>query len=138
MSLDQKLIDAAIDFVNQRFPIEPWAGAAAMYTADGKMLISTAPECVNESVSLCHETGAICEAHKNDQKVTASVCVSRDDQGLFHILTPCGVCQERLYVWGGEVEVAVPAIDDSTQYQMKLLKEVQPHYWRKPFLKDKA
>jgi cytidine deaminase len=115
MRLDQNLVDTAIAFVNQRFPTEPWAGAAAMYSADGKMLISTAPECVNESVGLCHEIGAICEAHKLNQKVTASVCVSRDEQGRFHILTPCGVCQERLYVWGGEVEVAVPAENDSTQ-----------------------
>ena len=98
--VDQKLVDTAISFVQKRFPTEPWAGAAAMYTNDGQILISTSPECVNDSVSLCHETGAICEAHKLDKKVTASVCVSRDDQGRFHILTPCGVCQERLYVWG--------------------------------------
>ena len=136
MRLDQKLVDTAISFVQKRFPTEPWAGAAAMYTNDGQILISTSPECVNDSVSLCHETGAICEAHKLDKKVTASVCVSRDDQGRFHILTPCGVCQERLYVWGDNVEVAAPIDSDSTQWQMKLLKEVQPFYWRKPFLEE--
>lgn len=52
MKLDQKLIDAAIDFVNRRFPAEPWAGSAAMYTEDGKLLISTAPECVNGSAGV--------------------------------------------------------------------------------------
>lgn len=135
MKLDEKLVSAAIDFVNGRFPSEPWAGAAAMYTDSGQILISTAPEVVNASVELCHEVGAICEATKLNQKITATVCVSRDEQGKFHILTPCGVCQERLYYWGGEVEAAVPLDSDSTKWQAKKLKELQPFYWRKPFLK---
>ena len=135
MKLDAKLVDAAISFVKARFPDEKWAGAAAMYTEDGQLLLSTAPEAVNSSVELCHETGAICEAHKLNKRITATVCVSRDEQGNFLILTPCGVCQERLFVWGLEVEAAVPAHDDPTKWQMKKLKELQPYYWRKPFLK---
>jgi cytidine deaminase len=76
MKLDQTLVNAAIDFLERRFPGKAWAGAAAMYTDRGEILVSTAPDTVNESVSLCHETGAICEAHKTNQKITASVCVS--------------------------------------------------------------
>jgi cytidine deaminase len=135
MKLDSKLVDAAILFVQSRFPKGAWAGAAAMYTQDGQLLISTAPEAVNPSVELCHETGAICEAHKLNKKITATVCVSRDENGNFQILTPCGVCQERLLVWGYEVEAAVPTDCDSTKWEMKTLKELQPYYWRKPFLK---
>ena len=135
MKLDSKLIEEVKVFIESRFPGEQWAGAAGMYTADGDILISTAPEAVNASVELCHEVGAICEAYKLSKKITASTCVSRDDKGLFHILTPCGVCQERLMVWGDNVEVAVPKDEDSTQWQSKKLKEVQPFYWRKPFLK---
>ena len=134
MRLDQRLVDAAVAFVNSRFPGQPWAGCAAMYTEDGRVLVSTAPDVVNESVALCHETGGICEAHKIDQRVTASVCVSRDDRGAIHILTPCGVCQERLMVWGDEVEVAVPKDGDSTAWEARRLKDVQPYYWRRPFL----
>jgi cytidine deaminase len=57
----------------------------------------------------CHETGAICEAYKLHEAVTASVCVSRED-GLspFVILPPCGICCDRLAFWGGDVEVAIP------------------------------
>jgi cytidine deaminase len=135
MKLDEKLVAAATEFIKSRFPNQPWAGASAMYTMDGDILISTAPDAVNASVELCHETGAICEAHKLGKKVTATVCVSRDDKGLFHILTPCGVCQERLMVWGDAIEAAVPTENDSTKWQMKTLKEIQPYYWRKPFLK---
>jgi cytidine deaminase len=135
MKLDQNLVDAAIKFVDERFLNESWAGAAAMYAHDGAILISTSPDVPNESVSLCHETGAICEAYKLGLQITASVCVSRDERGQFHILTPCGVCQERLMTWGDEVEVAVPKDSDSTIWEMRRLSEVQPFYWKRPFLK---
>jgi len=135
MKLDQNLVDAAIKFVSERFLNEPWAGAAAMYTRDGTVLISTSPDVPNESVSLCHETGAICEAYKLGAQITASVCVSRDEEGQFHILTPCGVCQERLMTWGNEVEVAIPKDSDSTAWEVRRLFEVQPFYWKRPFLK---
>lgn len=135
MKLDSKLVQAAISFVEIRFPTEPWAGAAAMYTEDGQILISTSPDTVNQSVELCHETGAICEAHKLGKKITATVCVSRDNNGQFQILTPCGVCQERLLFWGHEIEAAVPQDSDSTKWETRTLKEIQPYYWRKPFLK---
>jgi hypothetical protein len=38
-------------------------------------------------------------------------------------------------VYGDEVEVAVPVENNSTEWQAKKLKEVQPFYWRKPFMK---
>jgi len=69
------------------------------------------------------------------KKITATICVSRDDKGQVHVLTPCGVCQERLFTWGGNIEAAVPMDDDSTKWQVKTLSELQPYYWRKPFLK---
>lgn len=135
MNLDSKLVEAVKAFIQSRFPDESWVGAAAMYTEDGKILISTAPEAVNASVELCHETGAICEAHKLNKRVSATVCVSRDDKGLYQILSPCGVCQERLLYWGPNVQSAVPNATDSTKWEMKTLGELQPYYWRKPFLK---
>ncbi|MBP9708243.1 MAG: hypothetical protein KBD78_11410 [Oligoflexales bacterium] len=67
MKVDQNLVQAAIDFVNKRFPTGV-EGAAAVYLEDGQILVSTAPLVKNESVSLCHETGAICEAYKLDKK----------------------------------------------------------------------
>ena len=132
--LDEKLVEAARTFVRKRFPKEGWAGAAAMYLDDGTTLISSSPDTVNLSVELCHEVGAICEAFKFGKKIVATVCVSRDPSGVFHILTPCGVCQERLLVFGDEVEAAVPVDGDSSKWQSKTLKEIQPYYWRKPFL----
>jgi cytidine deaminase len=136
LHLDQRLIDAAIAFVERRFPGEPWAGAAAMYAEDGEILISTALEVVNESVTLCHEVGAMCEAYAKEKKIVATVCVSRAEDGRFVILPACGVCQERLWYWGGHIEVAVPLDDDSAKWKSVTLAAMGPHYWRKQFMKS--
>ncbi len=133
MKLDQKLVDAAISFTQERYTAGEEAGAAALYTASGRLLISTFFDSPNDAVRLCHETGAICEAHKLGEVVTASVCVNRAPDSSFHILSPCGICQERLYLWGGGVEVAVPVAGDPTRWMAKTLAEVQPYYWYAPY-----
>jgi cytidine deaminase len=138
MRLDQKLVDAAIDLMNKRFPQDEDAGAAAMYTDNGELLTSVSPDIFNPAASLCHETGAFCEAYKLGQKVTASVCVYRDaNSETIRILTPCGICQERLFTSGPDVEVAVPDPQDSSKWIAKKLHEVQPYYWAKVFAAEK-
>ena len=62
--------------------------------------------------------------------ITASACVARaprSDDIL--VLTPCGICQERLFHWGDQVEVAVPDPADPTRWMTKTLREIQPYYW---------
>ena len=135
MKVDDRLVNACKDFINKRFPnSQEIEGAAAIYTEDGEIIISTAPEVFNSGAGLCHETGAICDAYKLDKKIMASVCVSKEKDGSYVILTPCGICQERLYHWGGDVEVGVPRENDISQYESKKLNEVQPYYWAKPFI----
>ena len=130
MRLDQDLVDAAIAQAIARFPTG-YAGAAAIYTAEGNLLTSVCFDTPNEMVNLCHETGAYCEANRLNQHVTATVCVSRaTPEDPFIILTPCGVCQERLATWGLSVEVAVPSRDDPSKWLAKSLAEIQPYYWR--------
>ena len=130
MKLDQNLVDAAIGQALERFP-ESWSGAAAIYTENGQILTSVCFDSPNEIANLCHETGAYCEANRLGLRVTASVCVSRPSpEEPFIILSPCGVCQERLALWGQEVEVAVADPTNPTKWQAKKLSEVQPHYWR--------
>ena len=46
-------------------------------------------------------------------------------------LTPYGICQERLFHWGDQVEVATPDPDDARKWVAKTLDEVQPYYWVK-------
>ena len=133
MRIDQRLVDAAIAQAQARFP-SGCAGAAALYTGDGRILTSVCFDTPNESANLCHETGALCEANRLGLRVTASVCVSRATAAdPFIILSPCGICQERLATWGLDVEVAVPVSSDATQWQAKTLNEVQPFYWHNAF-----
>lgn len=131
MKLDQRLVDAVVAFVNARFPNQAGEGAA-MYTEDGEILLSTSPATLNESTTLCHEVGALCEAYARNKKVTATVCVSRESANApFIFFAPCGICQERLMIYGSDVECAVAKDSDPTQWEMRTLAELQPFHWRK-------
>jgi cytidine deaminase len=79
VSVDQELVNAAIELTRTRFPGQDWSGAAALRLDDGEILTSTAPDVPNSAVNLCHETGAICEAFKRGRRVVASVCVTAAD-----------------------------------------------------------
>lgn len=131
MNIEQILYQAAIELITRRYP-SGWGGAAAMYTEDGKVLTSVAPEVINASTELCMETGAILEAHKLNTKITHSICVARDDEKAeFKVLTPCGVCQERLWYWGPHVKAAITNPDQRLVY--KTLEEIQPFHWSKAY-----
>lgn len=133
LGLDQTLYRAAVDLIEKRYPTG-WGGATAMYTNKGSILTSISPEIVNASTEICFEIGAICEAHKIDETVTHVVSVIRDDfqgNGIYEykILAPCGICQEYLFYWGGDVKCAI--YDGAIIF--KTLNELQPHYWRKAY-----
>lgn len=130
-NIEQKLFEEAANFVKLRYP-QGWGGAAAVYTEAGSFLISVAPEVINDATHLCMETGAYLEAHKLNERVTHSICVARDDEhSQFKVLTPCGVCQERLFFWGEDVKAAVHDPDGAIIY--KRLDEIQPYHWTKAY-----
>lgn len=136
MAVDQALVDAAIDLAHGRFAGQPWSGAAALRLDNGTILTSTGPDAPNVAASLCHETGAICEAFKLGRKVVASVCVTaadNDNTGEYWILTPCGICQERLLAHGPDVEVGVPEPSDPRRWHTLRLRDVQPHWFGRVF-----
>ncbi|WP_335871843.1 cytidine deaminase [Bacillus sp. 2205SS5-2] len=131
MNIEESLYQSAIELINKRYP-SGWGGAAAMYTEDDQILTSVSPEIVNASTELCIETGAILEAHKLNTKVTHTICVVREDEGAeFKVLTPCGICQERLFYWGENVKAAVTNPYGKLEY--KMLNEIQPYHWYKAY-----
>jgi len=131
LNIEQRLFEAAKELVLKRYP-SGWGGAAAMYTSDGEILTSVAPEVINASTELCMETGVILEAHKLNTKITHSLCIARDNENeAFKILSPCGVCQERLFYWGNDVKVTITTPDN--QLLFKSLEEVQPYHWAKAY-----
>ena len=130
MDIEKKLYEAAVQLVEKRYP-SGWGGAAALYSEDGHILTSVAPEVINAATELCMETGAILEAHKLNTKVTHSICVAREiEKSKFVVLTP-GVCQERLFYWGENVKAAVTNSDGTLIF--KTLKEIQPYHWYKAY-----
>ncbi|MFJ6413506.1 cytidine deaminase [Terribacillus saccharophilus] len=121
------LYEAAIQLIQKRYP-SGWGGAAAMRTSEGVVLTSVAPEVLNAATELCMEVGSILEAHKLQTSVTHSICVTRDDENSsFKVLTPCGICQERLLYWGRDVQVAVTHEENKVKYVS--LQELQPFHW---------
>lgn len=129
MGLDQRLVDAAIALLEQRFPGQEGI-AAALYTDDGRILTGVNFQPEWGAAGLCAETGPICEAEKLGVRVTASVCVSRlSGAHPIVVLSPCGICQERLFHWGGGVEVAVPDPQRPGGWQSRTLDQAQPYYW---------
>lgn len=131
--LDQRLVDAAKELLKSRFPGQGGI-ATAMYNEDGDILTSVNFQPEWGGGGLCAETGALLEANKHDKKIHATVTVSRlTEKQPIVVVTPCGICQERLVHWGYEVQVAVPNSEDPTNWETKTLGEIQPYHWVKSF-----
>jgi cytidine deaminase len=121
----QQLVAAAIDHAASQ-GADDERGAAALLLEDGRVLTSTSPPFLNAAVNVCHEMGAILQAWNEQRRVVASVCVVEKDGDMI-VLTPCGVCQEQLRLWGPDVQVAVG--DGGTDWQFVMLGSLQPHWW---------
>ncbi|ROS05116.1 cytidine deaminase [Sinobacterium caligoides] len=127
MKVEDQLYLAAKGLIEKRYPTG-WGGAAAIRTESGRIITSVAPDVLNDALSLCMEVGAYLEAHKINEKVTHSLCLTREDEDSeILILTPCGVCQERLVHWGGDVMAAVT--NEGNRLIFKSLRELQPYHW---------
>ncbi|MCP3738057.1 cytidine deaminase [Rossellomorea sp. BNER] len=126
-SIENDMYNLAKDFITKRYP-EGWGGVAVIHTDKGEFLTSVSIETANSSVDLCIEVGAMCEAHKFNSCVTHCLCVVRDDENSpFKVLSPCGVCQERLRFWGTDVKVGVTTPDSSLKFVT--LETLQPYHW---------
>ena len=126
-------VDACKALIDARFPDDGDQGAAAMLLADGTILTGTAPAAANPSVEVCHEVEPYCGAYRLNQSIVASVCLHRQPGGRTVVLSPCGVCRERLAVHGPSVLVAVADRVDPTVVVWKPLKAVLPDYWMTAF-----
>lgn len=128
MNIEKEMFNKAVEFLEERYGKDKAGGVAVLRIENGEYLISVWPECDNSSAGLCAETGAICEAHKLNMKVTHSLCVCRQKDGEnYEILSPCGICQERLFYWGKDVKCAISTNDNRVLF--KTLEELQPYYW---------
>ncbi|MBE5803641.1 MAG: cytidine deaminase [Clostridiales bacterium] len=129
--IEQEMYRQAVALIERRYPTG-WGGAGVVHTASDHYYTSVSIDTANASAILCIETGAMLEAHKYNEKVTHCLCLIRDDEHApFRVLSPCGICQERLRYWGEDVQVAVTTPD--TQLTFVELKELQPYHWTKAY-----
>ena len=121
----------AVELIEKRYPIG-WGGAGVVHTANDHYYTSVCIETANASAELCIETGAMLEAHKFNERVTHCMCVVRENENApYQVLSPCGICQERLRFWGEDVQVAVTNREELVKFVE--LKELQPYHWTKAY-----
>lgn len=132
--IEKNMLEVAKELIEKRYP-SGWGGAAVVRTENDSYFSSVSIETANAAASLCIETGAICEAHKYNERVTHCLCVIRNDENSeFKVLTPCGICQERLLFWGDDVQVAVTTEDNELLFVP--LNELQPYHWTKAYSEE--
>lgn len=137
MALGTQLVDASLELLRQRWPGVPDAVAAAVLLEDGRILTSVGLDNINAAANLCAETGALIRAYTLDAAVVASACVAGGaESGVFRVLAPCGICRERLALWGPEVLAAVPGAAGGSSWEMLSLRELNPYYWAASFTVD--
>lgn len=132
--VEEIMYQLATDLIKKRYP-KGWGGAAVIRTENDNYYTSVAIETANSSAALCIEVGAMCEAHKYNEKVTHCLCVVRDNEDApFKVLSPCGICQERLRYWGDEVLVGVT--HGGPELRFVALKELSPFHWSTAYNRD--
>jgi len=137
MHVDQALFDAAVEQLHARWPGNGAGVAAAVYLSDGSILTGVPLDNINPSMTLCAETGPICQANTTGVAIAASICVAQEEGGReFLVLAPCGACQERLALWGPDVEVGVASANGDAGWESKALVEVHPYYWAAAYAEE--
>lgn len=133
--IEKEMYAKAVDLIKKRYPVG-WGGAGVVRTAQGNYYTSVSIETANASAVVCIELGAMLEAHKFNERVTHCMCLVRNDEkSQFKVLTPCGICQERLRFWGEDVQVAVTSEEEKIRFVE--LKELQPYHWTKAYPSEK-
>ena len=132
--IENEMYRRAAELVETRYPVG-WGGAAVVHTSKGNYFTSVCLETFNASAELCIQTGAMLEATKFNEKVTHCMCLVRDDENSpYRVLSPCGICQERLRYWGEDVQVAVTTEEEKLKFVT--LKELQPYHWSTAYLAE--
>lgn len=108
MIVDDELVSAARDLLERRFGDR--AGAAtAVYTLEGNRYTSVALDVTSASSCVAPEVGAMCEAFKHGERISALVTVQRKvDGGPVLFATPAGPTIDQLSLTAArEAEIAI-------------------------------
>jgi cytidine deaminase len=137
MTADSALFDAATALIERRLGAASWKTAAAIRLDDGSILTGIGLVNFSSAAGLCAEVGPLAQAYTADRRVVDSICVNRsEDRGRDLVLAPCGLCQERLALWGPDVEVGVADSRAPAGWSSRRLAELMPYYWAGSFSAD--
>lgn len=127
---EQALFDRALDAARRQAELADGGEgvAAAGLTDNGATLVGVWVDAMVDSACLCAETGPICEAHRIGASLVASICVRWTESAGATVLAACGVCQERLAIFGTDVAVAV-ADNGDRGFHFVPLTELRPSPW---------
>ncbi len=128
--IENEMYARAVELIEKRYP-HGWGGAGVVHTSAGNFYTSVSIDTANASAVVCIELGAMLEAHKYGERVTHCLCLVRDDENSeFKVLSPCGICQERLRFWGEDVLVAVTCEE---RLKFVPLSVLQPYHWTRAY-----
>lgn len=128
--VERALYEAAVDVATGQAGHDAdgeGVGAAGL-TDEGAILTGVWIDAMVDSACLCAETGPISEAHRMGRKLTASICVRWTRSTGASVLAACGVCQERLAVFGSALLVGV-ADSDERGFRFESLAALRPSPW---------
>lgn len=108
-------LDTCRSLIRDRFGADDDRGAAAILLDDRAIVTGTAPEALNSSVQACHEIDSYCAAFRLGRSVLVSVCPYRESGRRTLVLSPRGVCRERLAADGPSVLVAVADLSEEVR-----------------------
>src|SRR5699024_7896728 len=119
--------------IEDRFNGSSDHGAAAVLLGNGSILTGTSPDVPHPGTELCHEPEPYLAAFRLGQPILASVCLHKNVEGQFLVLSPCGICQERLIMHGADTLVGVPDSEDFTKVEWVRLENLMPRHWLSVF-----
>ena len=127
-----KLFDSISKTIDKHYP-KGWGGAAGVLLENGDILTSISPEFPNAASSVCMELGSYIQAATLDQEITHTLClVSENENDRLTVLTPCGICQERLSFWGNTTQCGIEILPNSEIHYISLA-DLQPFHWSRVY-----
>ncbi|MCT4388781.1 MULTISPECIES: cytidine deaminase [Leuconostoc] len=127
-----KLFDSISKTIDKHYP-EGWGGAAGVLLENGDILTSISPEFPNAASSVCMELGSYIQAATLDQKITHTLCLVRENEhDSLTVLTPCGICQERLNFWGNTTQCGIEILPNGEIHYISLA-DLQPFHWSRVY-----
>lgn len=113
---------------NAYTPYSGFAVGAALLAKSGKVYTGCNVECATYTPTSCAERTALCKAVSEGDREFAAIAVvgakvGAPDDGL--VTSPCGVCRQMLYEFGGK-ELRVIMAKSETEYLEKTLEELLP------------